>query len=178
MEMKITIEIVGSDALTILKFLTSQATGGLIDVTSKDTKTALPLEKKKGPGRLSNAEKALRAKAKAEEEETEEETEETEEDEAEEESEDDAEEEEAEESEDEDEDEGRAKKGKKAPKKEKGKKKLTMEGDIVPAFTRYTNKHSRDKAGELLKKLGIKNSVRKAPPELWPKLLKALNEEK
>ncbi len=49
----------------------------------------------------------------------------------------------------------------------------TLEGDIIPAFQKFADKHSREKAGKVLAKYGVK-SVRDLPKEKYPEILKLL----
>jgi len=53
------------------------------------------------------------------------------------------------------------------------KSKLTLEGDIIPAFQAYAKKYSREKAGAVLSKLGVR-AVREIPVEAYPAVLATL----
>ncbi len=55
----------------------------------------------------------------------------------------------------------------------KATKGLTLEGNIIPAFQKFADKHSREKAGKVLTKYGVK-SVRDLPKEKYPEILKLL----
>lgn len=51
--------------------------------------------------------------------------------------------------------------------------KLTLEGDIIPAFRAFAGKHTREKAGKVLAKFGVK-SVKDIPAAKYADVLKVL----
>lgn len=53
------------------------------------------------------------------------------------------------------------------------KRELTLKGDIIPAFRKYSEKHTREAAGKVLLGLGVK-SVHDLQPSQYPVVLRTL----